>query len=55
MFTGSIIWKGIVYSILMVIAKGLVSSVIYFEYFLKVWKEKWLRSRWRTKKTSSSR
>ena len=55
MFTGSIIWKGFIYSILMIIAKGLVSIVIYFEYFLKVWKEKLLRFRRRTKKTSSSR
>ena len=39
MFTGSIIWKGIIYSILMIIAKGLVGTVIYFEYFLKNWKK----------------
>jgi len=37
MFQGSIVWKGIVYSILMIIAKGLVSLVIYFEYFRKLW------------------
>ncbi|CAG8948999.1 hypothetical protein HYFRA_00002127 [Hymenoscyphus fraxineus] len=35
MFKGSILWKGIIYAILMIIAKALVGSVIYFEYFLK--------------------
>ena len=35
MFQGSIVWKGIVYSILMTVAKGLVCLVIYYEYFLK--------------------
>ncbi|CCD46422.1 hypothetical protein BofuT4_P040330.1 [Botrytis cinerea T4] len=39
MFKGSIVWKGIVYSILMVIAKCLVSLVIYFEYFAKSWRK----------------
>ena len=52
MFTGSIVWKGIVYSILMILAKGMVSTVLYFEYFLKIWKEKKPTLRWRTKKTS---
>ncbi|KAF5871721.1 putative na+ h+ protein [Botrytis fragariae] len=37
MFKASIVWKGIVYSILMVIAKCLVSLVMYFEYFAKSW------------------
>jgi hypothetical protein len=36
MFAGSIVWKGILYSFLMIIAKGLVSSVIYFEYFVRL-------------------
>ena len=36
MFAGSIIWKGILYSLLMIVAKGLVSSVIYFEYFVRL-------------------
>jgi hypothetical protein len=40
MFQGSIVWKGIVYSVLMTVAKGLVCLVIYYEYF-----SKWLRSR----------
>jgi Kef-type K+ transport system membrane component KefB len=35
MFQGSTVWKGIVYSILMILAKGLVSIVIYFDYFIK--------------------
>jgi Kef-type K+ transport system membrane component KefB len=35
MFQGSIVWKGIVYSILMTLGKGLVSIVIYFDYFIK--------------------
>lgn len=34
MFAGPIAWKGILYSILMIAAKGLVSSVIYFEYIV---------------------
>ncbi|KAA8575132.1 hypothetical protein EYC84_004340 [Monilinia fructicola] len=37
MFKGSIVWRGIVYSILMIFAKGLVSLVIYSEYFIKSW------------------
>jgi Kef-type K+ transport system membrane component KefB len=40
MFQETVVWKGIIYSILMTIAKGLVSLVIYFEYF-----SKWLRTR----------
>ena len=28
-------WKGILYSILMILAKGLVSTIIYFDYFIK--------------------
>ncbi|CAD6441978.1 7c53ff06-ac29-4083-8b7a-a50b6ff5a787 [Sclerotinia trifoliorum] len=39
MFSASIVWKGIVYSILMIIAKGLVSLVMYFEYFIKSWQK----------------
>jgi len=35
MFSGSIVWKGIVYTILMIIGKGLVAIVIYFEYFIR--------------------
>lgn len=38
MFHGSIVWKGIVYSILMAVAKGLVMLVIYYEFF-----SNWLR------------
>ncbi|PQE15937.1 sodium hydrogen exchanger family protein [Rutstroemia sp. NJR-2017a BVV2] len=38
MFEGSIVWKGIVYAILMIIAKGLVSTVIYAEYFFRIWR-----------------
>ncbi|KAE9368807.1 Sodium/hydrogen exchanger [Stipitochalara longipes BDJ] len=34
MFQASIVWKGIAYSTLMVVAKGLVCFVIYYEYFL---------------------
>jgi len=33
MFRGSIVWKGIVYSILMALAKMLVSGVVYAEHF----------------------
>ncbi|RDW73080.1 hypothetical protein BP6252_06987 [Coleophoma cylindrospora] len=35
MFSGSIVWKGIVYAILMVVAKGLVSLVVYFDFIIK--------------------
>lgn len=49
MFTGSIVWKGLVYSILMILAKGLVSTVIYTEYFIKIWMEKKPSIRWRPK------
>jgi hypothetical protein len=35
MFTGSLIWKGILYALLMVVAKGLVSLVIYAEYLMR--------------------
>jgi Kef-type K+ transport system membrane component KefB len=38
MFEGSIVWKGIVYAIIMIIAKGLVSTVIYAEYFFRTWR-----------------
>ncbi|KUJ24597.1 Sodium/hydrogen exchanger [Mollisia scopiformis] len=37
MFSGQVVWKGIVYSILMIIAKGTVSLVIYSDYLIKVW------------------
>src|SRR5450432_1712799 len=37
MFTGSIVWKGLVYSILMVMAKMSVATVVYSEYFLRKW------------------
>lgn len=35
MFEASTVWKGIVYAILMMIAKGAVSIVIYAEHFLR--------------------
>ncbi|KAM3069286.1 hypothetical protein ACMFMG_010793 [Clarireedia jacksonii] len=38
MFEGSIVWKGIVYAILMIIAKGLVGIVIYAEHFFRIWR-----------------
>jgi Kef-type K+ transport system membrane component KefB len=40
MFRGSIIWKGIVYAILMAMAKAAVSVVVYCEYFMQEWKRK---------------
>ena len=40
MFSGSIVWKGIVYSLLMMLAKMLVSTMIYFEHFMIIWKER---------------
>ncbi len=35
MFRGSIVWKGIVYAILMAFAKVAVSGVIYFDWFIR--------------------
>lgn len=35
MFQASIVWKGILYSLLMVIAKAAVGSAIYAEYFVR--------------------
>jgi hypothetical protein len=49
MFSGSIVWKGFVYSLLMMVAKLLVSLVIYFEYFTRVWSSR--RKTARQKKT----
>ncbi|KAE8450635.1 hypothetical protein EG329_005979 [Mollisiaceae sp. DMI_Dod_QoI] len=40
MFSGSIIWKGIVYSILMIVGKGIVSLVIYTDYLIKLWRSR---------------
>lgn len=51
MFTRSIVWKGIAYSVLMIIGKGLVSSVIYVEHFLKIWRQAKPSKLWRKKKT----
>lgn len=39
-FTASIVWKGIVYSILMILAKGFVSIVVYFDHFVKVFRKR---------------
>lgn len=47
MFTGSIIWKGIVYGILMVFAKAAVCIVLYLDYFARKW--------WRTKMVGGDR
>jgi len=52
MFTGSIVWKGIVYAVLMTIAKGLVSTVVYFDYILQVWKKNIFAIRLLSKKKS---
>lgn len=53
MFAGSIVWKGIVYSVLMILAKGMVSTVLYFEYFMKKWKTKNAVVRWWRRKKPS--
>jgi hypothetical protein len=37
MFKRSVVWKGILYTILMIVAKGLVGVVIYFEYISGQW------------------
>jgi len=40
MFAGSIVWKGIVYASLMVLGKGLVATVIYGEYLIRLWQSR---------------
>lgn len=35
MFVGSIVWKGIVYTVLMTLGKGLVATVIYGEHLIR--------------------
>ncbi|KAF8848954.1 Sodium/hydrogen exchanger, partial [Acephala macrosclerotiorum] len=40
MFQGAIVWKGIVYSTLMIIAKGFVSLVIYSDHLIKLSKSR---------------
>lgn len=45
MFTESIAWKGIVYAILMIVAKGMVSLVVYCDFVVKTCRNKILRSR----------
>ncbi|KAH8813274.1 Cation/H+ exchanger [Xylogone sp. PMI_703] len=40
MFRGQIVWKGIVYTAIMLLGKGGVSAVIYFEYFRRRWNAK---------------
>ncbi|PQE30139.1 Na+ H+ antiporter protein [Rutstroemia sp. NJR-2017a WRK4] len=37
MFVSSVAWKGLLYSILMFIAKGVVGVVLYFDYFTEKW------------------
>jgi hypothetical protein len=43
MFKGAIIWKGMIYALLMAFAKSLVCLVIYFEFFSKKFKTKRFR------------
>jgi hypothetical protein len=38
MFAGAIVWKGFLYSLLMISAKLCVSFAIYFEYFMGIWR-----------------
>lgn len=38
MFSASIVWKGIVYAILMMLAKMLVGIVIYFDHLKVAWR-----------------
>lgn len=40
MFTGPTVWKGVVYSLLMAVAKASVGIVIYLEYFIRRWARK---------------
>ncbi|PQE05640.1 sodium hydrogen exchanger family protein [Rutstroemia sp. NJR-2017a BBW] len=37
MFVSSVAWKGLLYSILMFVAKGVVGGVLYFDYFIEKW------------------
>jgi Kef-type K+ transport system membrane component KefB len=38
MFRGDIVWKGIVYALLMMIGKVVVAGVIYGDYFISIWR-----------------
>ena len=40
MFRGPIVWKGIVYSLLMVVAKAAVGSAIYAEHFVRIYRRR---------------
>lgn len=40
MFQGEIVWKGILYALLMVIGKVVVASVIYGEHYVSIWRKK---------------
>jgi Kef-type K+ transport system membrane component KefB len=37
MFKGSIVWKGIVYSVLMALSKAAVAGILYVEYYIQLW------------------
>ena len=50
MFNISIVWKGIVYSILMILGKGMTGAVLYSEYFGKKWKARTSGVQWWRKK-----
>lgn len=40
MFRGPIVWKGIVYSLLMIVAKAAVVSAIYAEHFIREYRRR---------------
>ncbi|KAF5874015.1 putative na+ h+ protein [Botrytis fragariae] len=45
MFSGSILWKGILYGCLMFLAKASVGVVVYFEFFATEWSHNWTDSK----------
>jgi len=54
MFSGSLVWKGLVYSLLMMLAKMLVCVVVYFQHFkhiMKIWIKKKTSTRKRKKRS----
>ncbi len=40
MFTGSIVWRGLLYAVMMTIAKASVGVVLYCEYYTRTWCKK---------------
>lgn len=37
MFTGSVVWKGLLYAVMMTVAKASVGVVLYCDYYTRTW------------------